>query len=86
MVGLLGNEKTPKKETGMKKPIYPTPLGWSWLNQSPIKCGRSDDIAAGTIILSVAFAVFALAAITYDQVRDARWNAERQAICDSRGC
>lgn len=36
---------------------------------------------------TIAFAIAAaLAAVAFDQYRDARWDAERQHQCDMKGC
>lgn len=71
----------------MKNSLFPAEgFGWAWLNQNPIKRDYTPEMTLGGIALTVVCAVAAIGAIAYDQVRDARWDAERIHICNTQGC
>jgi hypothetical protein len=87
MVGLLGNEKTQRRKKEMRKPLFPTDgYGWAWLNQNPVNLGPTDGQVFGGVIVLVLAVCVGFGAIAYDQMRDARWDAERAHLCDTRGC
>ncbi len=71
----------------MKKSLFPAEgFGWAWLNQNPVQRDYTAEVTVGSVMLATVAALLAVGAIAYDQARDARWDAERQAICDRQGC
>ena len=71
----------------MNKPLYPADaLGWAWLQKNPLRKPKADLTALAGVILAAGLCLAAMSAVAYDQLRDARWDAEFQATCNSVGC
>jgi len=70
----------------MTKERFPTDaFGWDWLNKNPIKQDRTAEFTLGFAAMAILGILVAVSAVAYDQVRDARWNAELQATFDRSG-